>query len=569
MIRNLRKFGDDEKQLMLLKEQLQLAIKNDEAIAQSRQNFQKDIPPEIDQSDNRTLAEQIADDDSQRVMAQNFLSQIFKNEQVLDILGNLNKEQIIGINSLWSGIKTELKGVNVKAMLPKDFITFLNKYMETAVSLQGALNVSINTIEELKQLLPTAELMKRVDELLKKTNAPDIIKARSTELAKALPTEQNYETIDALPAMQKKQKILELVNSDLPNQVLLRRSVDEETVGNLEKLLRSVTPAKITDVKDILSSLSASRAVPDVRSRMAPVAITLGRTLVSSKDKESDKKVVKDFEDEISKINQAILERLDGRLKLEIVKRVRDPSYPLSDRAEAEYENLIAQNIGAVLDYLNSKSVNTEGRQFLRKRLEAFGFFDDQKRDSRTYRFIGKGIKMGRGRPPSYKPKAVYKLRIGEGIKVKREPVNVEFGKYILNTNQLKKQVLHVKNRAGGSLSWFQPIAMSDAFTELINDMLQTNSVNKHLLKTLDSDEQKVFYELCDRAGLLKEFKMVRPVDNEEKELENKFQILLGEYQAGNNSPLLIQQLRKHVIYFANKGKIPKQKAYAMLTQLS
>jgi hypothetical protein len=49
----------------------------------------------------------------------------------------------------------------------------------------------------------------------------------------------------------------------------------------------------------------------------------------------------------------------------------------------------------------------------------------------------------------------------------------------------------------------------------------------------------------------------------------NKFQILLGEHRAGNNSPLLFQQLRKHIIYFTERGRIPKQKDLAMLTELS
>jgi hypothetical protein len=30
----------------------------------------------------------------------------------------------------------------------------------------------------------------------------------------------------------------------------------------------------------------------------------------------------------------------------------------------------------------------------------------------------------------------------------------------------------------------------------------------------------------------------------------------------------MIKELRKHIIYFTNRGKIPKQKALAMLTEL-
>ena len=83
MIRNLKKLGDDEKQIMTLKEQVQLAIKNDEYIASARANAQKNIPAEISREDQRTLAEQIADEDSQRVQAQSTLSQLFQNTRGL------------------------------------------------------------------------------------------------------------------------------------------------------------------------------------------------------------------------------------------------------------------------------------------------------------------------------------------------------------------------------------------------------------------------------------------------------------------------------------------------------
>ena len=67
MIRNLKKLGDDEKQLMSLRENLQLAIKNDEAIAAARANAQKNIPIELSREDQRTLSERIADEDGQRI----------------------------------------------------------------------------------------------------------------------------------------------------------------------------------------------------------------------------------------------------------------------------------------------------------------------------------------------------------------------------------------------------------------------------------------------------------------------------------------------------------------------
>ena len=135
MIRNLKTLGDDEKQLMLLKESLQLAIKNDESIASARAGYQQGKPLEPSVEDNKTLAERIADSDKQLSDARNLLAQVFKSQEVLTILSMVDKNQIIAINTLWSGMKKELEKVNTKLMTPQDFLTFLNKYTESAVTL--------------------------------------------------------------------------------------------------------------------------------------------------------------------------------------------------------------------------------------------------------------------------------------------------------------------------------------------------------------------------------------------------------------------------------------------------
>ena len=99
--------------------------------------------------------------------------------------------------------------------------------------------------------------------------------------------------------------------------------------------------------------------------------------------------------------------------------------------------------------------------------------------------------------------------------------------------------------------------------------MITGKGLNKHILKTLDKDEQNLFYEMVERAGLQSQFQLTKPKNTQEDDAKKRFDILLGEYKAGNNSPMLISELRKHIIYFTNKGKIPKEKSLAMLLELS
>ena len=564
MIRNLKKLGDDEKQMMTLKEQLQLAIKNDEAIAAARANAQKNIPIELSREDQRTLSEQIADEDSQRVQAQSNLSQLFKTPEVLTILGLLNKDQIVGVNTLWSGIKDELKGVNTKLMLPKDFVLFLNKYMDSAVSLQGALTVGLNSIEEMERIIPDAQTIDALNTFLMSRAKTGLLKDQADELGKLLPSNDDFQTIAQTPAIEQK-GLIDEGSSLYPNKILLEKAIAEGNLGKIEKLLQSNTPANRDKIRDYLARLK------DLEHLYSPPPTLIPRNprhkrsvrlpLPADMD---DAQAIKDFEIAMTLANRRFLDSLKVSHRINVIKRWRDPDAPLTANQERSYEAFAINNMQAVADALSQYP--KKAKKAVENALDASGY---AAASPDTYEFVGKGIQLGRGRPPSDKPKAPHKMKIGEGIKVYKRPVNIEFGKYVLNTNKLDKQILHLKGRAGGALSWFQPVPISDAFTELLNDMITTNTVNKHLLKSLDKDEQRTFYEVCDKSGLLSHFKLEKPEDTTEKDLMNKFQILLGEYKAGGNSPLLIQQLRKHIIYFTERGRIPKQKALAMLTELS
>ena len=65
------------------------------------------------------------------------------------------------------------------------------------------------------------------------------------------------------------------------------------------------------------------------------------------------------------------------------------------------------------------------------------------------------------------------------------------------------------------------------------------------------------------------QFQSTKPKNTEEDDAKKRFDVLLGMYKAGNNNLSLISELRKHIIYFTNKGKIPKSKSLAMLLGLS
>jgi len=58
-------------------------------------------------------------------------------------------------------------------------------------------------------------------------------------------------------------------------------------------------------------------------------------------------------------------------------------------------------------------------------------------------------------------------------------------------------------------------------------------------------------------------------IKNKDKEFNEKFQILLGSYNAGNNSEQLRSHLRQYIIHAMKLGIIQGNTGNAMLVELS
>ena len=74
----------------------------------------------------------------------------------------------------------------------------------------------------------------------------------------------------------------------------------------------------------------------------------------------------------------------------------------------------------------------------------------------------------------------------------------------------------------------------------------------KHLIRTI--------LNMLEKSHLIK---------NKDEEFNEKFQILLGSYNAGNNSEQLRSQLRQYIIHAKRLNIIPANTANAMLLELS
>ena len=163
------------------------------------------------------------------------------------------------------------------------------------------------------------------------------------------------------------------------------------------------------------------------------------------------------------------------------------------------------------------------------------------------------------------------RIMIGRGVAILEDtPKYKEFGKYAIHWPQLiNNDILNVKYKSLGRIPTLLPVAISDIFKDFIIDVVETGKINNRLYEMVPPEEKKYFEKVCIGAGLLEHFKLKKTVINEDMEDIKRFNILKGEYLAGNNNTQLIKELRRLIIKFINNGRIHKTQGMNFLMELS
>ena len=106
---------------------------------------------------------------------------------------------------------------------------------------------------------------------------------------------------------------------------------------------------------------------------------------------------------------------------------------------------------------------------------------------------------------------------------------------------------------------------ISNDVKEIISDILN-NKYDDRLFNKLQNDEKRIIKRFVKATKLDNEISIDDDLD---KEFQRQYEILLGEYNSGNTSPLIKNELKRFVIEGVNENKIPKHQAYMLLYQLS
>ena len=91
----------------------------------------------------------------------------------------------------------------------------------------------------------------------------------------------------------------------------------------------------------------------------------------------------------------------------------------------------------------------------------------------------------------------------------------------------------------------------------------------KRIFNQLDEDERRLFEDISTGAGLWSSFGLKRTTTSQEEVDDKDFQLLKGEYLAGNNNPQVITALRRLTVKMINNGRMSRHQGHNLLMELS
>lgn len=567
-------------------ELIALQVSNDANISAARKAIKMGEIPQLTARQALSPAELLADDASQEAIARSNLERLgFRPQEAAEIITAIRADANLNFgsfNSNFPAIEADIKArFNVKLLTPAFFVEYLRQYTQELLASRGlnvgnasrSINALINSVAEIRQVLPTQDQMRelrfRVIDISRNTtngNLLNPILERINVLENALPNQNDYGRIQNL-SIAGTQKVLQRINTitaDLPTRDQVDNLIrqvdrgDREIIANLTALADSVP----NDFKRKMDNV-----LRDVREVATQQDITLEevrRIPKASKEKEKEGNWDRSLiltETEWNKLNK------DGKRAF------------LRNRFEAGDNFKFAKKIGDFNDNVTGLDVEWDGwielnaDKFMGKEEESLPSSTTASMTSMMSGATPTGITELMGtlrRSISGDKKKGNGIKVGRGIAVKQTPSYKEYGKYAIHIPQLEQQdLLNVKYKSLGQIPKFKPIPVSDVFRDFILDLLENGKPNGRVYTQIPTDERKYFEEMSIGAGVWNSLGLKRTTTSTDEEENKRFELLRGEYLAGNNNPKVISELRKLVVKMMNDGRIRKSQGVELLMELS
>lgn len=571
LIRNLRTRKDYKKAVLAQDELLRIATANDANISAARKSAARGEIPPLTQQQDRDPTEIQADTAKQEGdVIKNLQSLGFRFNEIQAIVGKLSPDQIFKINQTFPALRRDIERVyDVKLLTPSFFLDYLNKYFQELDKSKGMIQFSTKpssdskfevgvSVSDVKTIIPSREMLAEVVSLYRNLIEPQVSIFSNLQLneaaaygitidnlSKAVPTEDFYTSITALDDRSRTEilnKLLE-VSSRVPTRIDVVDFADAMKEGSLNAI------ETINTARNLFSSVD-EKVIDELKS-------VLG---VEAEQAPSSMKVVGAVDLSVKKDWRAAGVRLKKQFITDLISRGEIPN------------DIAIQDMIREISIKNKNALDGVWNSWKE------GIFSAPEPIGQTIGGIRFGTPPSRGSkattPKEPTPVAVGKgikiVKIGRGIELSDEPQYRKFGKYIINYKQLvNNDILTIKYANFCSIAGIKNTPVSDVFKDFLIDLLDNAKPNIRIYSQVPVEERKFFEKISIGAGVMDLLKIKKTVTDKDKEDLDRFNLIRGEYLAGNNSQTLMKELRRFTIQFMNDKKISRGEGMNLLLELS
>jgi hypothetical protein len=161
------------------------------------------------------------------------------------------------------------------------------------------------------------------------------------------------------------------------------------------------------------------------------------------------------------------------------------------------------------------------------------------------------------------------RVKVGSGVAINDSPRYLEFGKYCVHVDSLKKHVLNVKYpKTFSTVQLIPRQIISKPLSDMIFEVCHSQKFNHPMFDQLNNKDQKLFKQLAlksrfdDKIG-------VSTNDTDENDKVERFELLRGSIISGNNDPNALRELKSLILHFMATGKLKRSDGNELLAELS
>jgi hypothetical protein len=592
------KASDYAKGKLTQDEIISLQIKNDANIAKARKAVKMGEVLQLTPEQTLSPDELLADDAAQEATARtNIMKLGFRDQEAAQIVTNVRSDaglDFTTLNANFPAIEADIrKRFNVKLLTPAFFLEYIKKYSDELAGTAGmrvfkpnnsGLNRMIDNVAELRAILPDPSVIEYIRRSAEDSRVVGVdILTDLNRLKDLLPTSRDLQALSNLEPVRQQRIIEDLLVQfqNMPSEAEVRQlatliqSDQLDRRGFLDAIRGIVDAAPQGRQRNIVetelssaSSTAPTEAYNEQAEREGRRAAADRRTAQTAIDIGGDPR-------QLTSNQQAIYAQLTGITRVAPTKEQMSSITGDTSSSAETLGSAIALDTATLSQIKATLRLNPDlAAQLTDSNGSPVNYNDLQlsqpKAGSRKVWIQDTNIraifqtKYGRGIRPNVK------MKVGRGLAVKETPSYREYGKYAIHIPQLEQQdILNVKYKSLGQIPKFKPIPVSDIFRDFIIDLIENGKPNVRVYTQIAPEERKFFEEMSIGAGIWNSLGLKRTTTNTDEEENKRFELLKGEYIAGNNNPKVISELRKLVVKMMNDGRIRKNQGVELLMELS